>query len=49
MPSQSQKYFKDFPPMFADLLQKMMTFNPKKRLTIEQILDHEVVQPFKKK
>ena len=33
-PPQFSKYLKDFPPMFADLLQKMMTFNPKKRLRI---------------
>lgn len=34
--------------MFIDLLMKMLTFNPKKRITIEEILSHEVVQPFRK-
>lgn len=48
-PPQVSKYLKDFPPMFADLLGRMMTFNPKTRLTIEQILEHEVVEPFRKK
>ena len=34
--------------MFYDLLEKMMTFNPKKRITIAEILSHEVVKPFRK-
>ena len=34
--------------MFIDLLQKMLTINPKRRITIEGILAHEVVKPFHK-
>lgn len=34
--------------MFIDLLQKMLVINPKKRMTIEEILSHEVVKPFHK-
>ena len=45
---QSKMLFKDFPMMFIDLLQKMFIFNPKKRISIEEILAHEVVKPFHK-
>lgn len=45
---QSKILLKDFPSMFVDLLQKMFIFNPKKRITIEEILSHEVVKPFHK-
>lgn len=37
---QSKVLFKDFPTMFIDLLQKMFIFNPKKRISIEEILAH---------
>lgn len=46
--SQSKGILKDFPSMFIDLLQKMLVINPKKRITIEEILAHEVVKPFHK-
>ena len=45
---QSKGLLKDFPLMFIDLLQKMFIFNPKKRINIEEILNHEVVKPFHK-
>lgn len=46
--SQSKAILKDLPSMFIDLLQKMLTINPKRRITIEGILTHEVVKPFHK-
>lgn len=46
--AQMRYLFKDFSPMFADLLEKMTLFNPKKRITIDEILAHEVVKPFRK-
>lgn len=45
---QSKALLKEFPAMFIDLLQKMLIVNPKKRMTIEEILSHEVVKPFHK-
>lgn len=39
---------KDFNPSYIDLLERMLIFNPKKRMTIEDILSHEVVKPFRK-
>ena len=45
---QSESLLKEFPAMFTDLLQKMLVTNPKKRITIEEILGHEVVKPFHK-
>jgi serine/threonine protein kinase len=46
--SQSKAILKDLPSMFLDLLQKMLTINPKRRITIEGMLAHEVVKPFHK-
>lgn len=46
--SQAKVIFKDLPPQFSDLLQRMFTFNPNKRILIEQILSHEVVKQFRK-
>jgi len=39
---------KDIPASFKDLIEKMVTFNPYKRITIEEILNHEVVKAFHK-
>lgn len=39
---------KDFDASFIDLLERMLVFNPKKRITIEEILEHEVVKSFRK-
>lgn len=39
---------KEFSLGFVDLLEKILVFNPKKRLTIEQILNHEIVKAFHK-
>jgi|JI10StandDraft_1071094.scaffolds.fasta_scaffold1103273_2 serine/threonine protein kinase len=39
---------KDFDPSFVDLLEKMLIFNPKKRIDIDDILAHEIVKPFRK-
>jgi serine/threonine protein kinase len=33
--SQAKVIFKDLPPQFSDLLQRMFTFNPNKRILIE--------------
>jgi serine/threonine protein kinase len=40
---------KDFAPGFQDLLERMMVFNPAKRITVEGILEHELVKTFRKK
>jgi serine/threonine protein kinase len=34
------KIFTDVPPVALDLLERMLAFNPEKRLTIEQVLEH---------
>lgn len=39
---------KEFSGPFADLLEKIIVFNPSKRLKIEEILSHEVVKAFHK-
>jgi hypothetical protein len=31
---------KDFNPVYIDLLNKILVFNPKKRVTIDEILQH---------
>ncbi|XP_031472755.1 uncharacterized protein LOC116245238 [Nymphaea colorata] len=41
-------FLKDFSPLYADLLQRMLVFNPKKRITIDEILQHEIVKEFHK-
>jgi mitogen-activated protein kinase 15 len=41
-------FLKDFNPLYADLLQRILVFNPKKRMTIEDILQHEIVKEFHK-
>ena len=46
--SQKINFLKDFDPAFADLLGRMMAFNPAKRIGIEEILAHEIVKPFRK-
>lgn len=37
-------FLKDLPPQYADLLQRILVFNPTKRITAEQILQHELVR-----
>lgn len=46
--SSPSSYLKDFAPAYVDLLQKILVFNPKKRITIQEILEHEVVKEFHK-
>jgi serine/threonine protein kinase len=46
--SQAHLILKDIPPGFKDLIEKMVVFNPYKRITIEEILNHEVVKAFHK-
>lgn len=48
MNSKSNNFLKDFSPLFVDLLEKIIVFNPTKRLKIEDILNHEVVKAFHK-
>ncbi len=38
--NQSKNILKDISLVFEDLLTKILVFNPKKRLTIEEILKH---------
>jgi serine/threonine protein kinase len=42
-------YLKELSPAYANLLERILVFNPKKRLTIDEILSHEVVKSFRKK
>jgi mitogen-activated protein kinase 15 len=46
--SKSTNFLKDFSPPFADLLERILVFNPSRRLKIEDILAHEVVKAFHK-
>lgn len=46
--SQAKLVFKDLPGPFVDLLQRMLTFSPAKRIKIEEILAHDVVKQFRK-
>ena len=45
----AKNIMKDVPPQIADFLMKILVFNPKKRLTLEQILSHPIVENFRKK
>jgi serine/threonine protein kinase len=45
---QAKAILKDFPPQLTDLIQRMLVFNPSKRITIQEILESEVVRQFKK-
>lgn len=47
--SQKINFLKDFDPGFSDLLSRIIVFNPKKRMGVEDILAHEIVKPFRKK
>ena len=38
--SQSHLILKEIPAGFRDLIEKMVVFNPYKRITIEEILNH---------
>lgn len=40
---------KDLEPMYVDLLERMLVFNPSKRATVDEILSHELVKTFRKK
>lgn len=46
--SKSNSLLKEFSPVFADLLERIIVFNPSKRMKIEEILNHEVVKAFHK-
>ncbi len=46
--SKSSNFLKEFSSPFADLLERIIVFNPAKRLKIEEILNHEVVKAFHK-
>lgn len=47
--SQKVNFLKDFDPAFCDLLSKIIVFNPRKRIGVQEILAHEIVKPFRKK
>jgi len=40
-----EKMFKGIPPCGIDLLNKLLCFDPSNRLTIDEILNHEFLQP----
>ena len=46
--SKVNNFLKDFAAPFADMLEKMLTFNPRKRMTVDELLNHEVVKAFHK-
>ena len=46
--SKSTNYLKDFSAPFGDMLQKMLSFSPRRRMTIDQLLNHELVKAFHK-
>jgi mitogen-activated protein kinase 15 len=39
---------KEFSASFIDLLERILVFNPTKRITIDEILNHEISKAFKK-
>jgi serine/threonine protein kinase len=39
--------FKGAPPAAIDLLQRMIEFNPRKRITVDEALSHEFLAPFR--
>lgn len=39
---------KDFSPLYIDFLERILVFNPNKRMTVEEILEHELVKGFRK-
>jgi serine/threonine protein kinase len=41
-------FLKDLPAGYGNLLEKILVFNPAKRMTIDEILNHEVVHAFHK-
>ena len=47
--SKPSNLFKEFGPGYADLLEKMLVFNPSKRATVDDILNHDLVKSFRKK
>ena len=46
--SNPSAFLKDYHHAYVDLLTRMLVFNPKKRMTIDEILHHEVVKDFHK-
>jgi mitogen-activated protein kinase 15 len=47
--SNKEQVLKEVPGLFLELIKRMTCFNPKERITIEEILSSEVVQPFRKR
>jgi serine/threonine protein kinase len=47
--SQSQVFFLNLFFLAVDLLEKLLTFNPAKRITVEEALTHPYLEPVKKK
>lgn len=47
--SSKNNILKDIDAKFTDILTRMLIFNPKKRIKIEEILDHQIVKIFRKK
>jgi len=45
---QAASILKDIPAGFRDIVERMIVFNPKKRITVEEILNHEAVKAFHK-
>ena len=46
--AKATNFLKDFSPSFADFLERIIVFNPNKRMKIEDILNHEIVKAFHK-
>jgi serine/threonine protein kinase len=46
--AKATNFLKDFSPSFADFLERIIVFNPTKRMKIEDILNHEIVKAFHK-
>lgn len=46
--SRPLNYLKELPEPVIDLLTRMLTFNPKKRMNVDEILTHEVTKTFHK-
>ena len=47
--TKQSQILKDLNPGYIDLLERMLTFNPSKRITVEEILNHDLVKSFRKK
>ena len=44
----SNNVFKNMDEDFVDLLKKMLQFNPSKRMTMNELMEHRLVKSFRK-